>query len=452
MKAKILIVDDEDLIRWSLSESLRTEEHEVITAKNGEEAIRIYNEESPDIVIMDIKMPGIDGIEALKKIKESDESAQVIMITAFTDVNTAITALKAGAVDYIIKPFNVEEVKVIVEKSLESLRVKREYTKFKEDTEKKYESIKLIGKSEAIKRVLQVVERITQSDVSCVLITGESGSGKELIARLIHFNSHRKNRPFMEIDCTSLTPTLIESELFGHEKGAFTDAKTLKRGLLEISDGGTVFLDEIAEMPISSQAKLLRFIETQTFKRVGGVKDIKVDVRIIAATNRNLEEYIKEKKFREDLFFRLNVIPIHVPPLRERKEDIPLLIEHFISQYNKKFKKNINGLDESALEFVMSYPWPGNIRELRNTIERAVLLETEPVIRKESLFLNKNFLIPEQSEDEAIPESLNLEEVEKQLLIKALQEAKGNKSLAARLLGITRDTLRYRMKKYGIEE
>lgn len=452
MNAKILVVDDEGLIRWSLSESLKTDGYEIITAKSGEEAVRIYTDESPDLILMDIKMPGIDGIEALKRIKQLDEFAQVIMITAFADVNTALQAMKAGAVDYIIKPFNIEEVKVIIEKTLENIRLKREYTKLKEDVEKKYESIKIIGKSEEIKRVLKLADQISHSDVSCVLITGESGVGKELIARLIHFNSKRKNKPFMEIDCTSLAPTLIESELFGHEKGAFTDAKTLKRGLLEISDGGTVLLDEIAELPLSSQAKLLRFIETQTFKRVGGVKDIKVDVLIIAATNRNLEEYIKEKKFRNDLFFRLNVIPIHLPSLRERKEDIPLLVDYFIEQFNKKFKKNIKSLDEEAMNFVMEYSWPGNVRELKNTIERAVLLEQGGTVSKEHLFLHKNFLMPEEPETEPIPKSLNLDAIEKQFLIKALQESKGNKSLAARILGITRDTLRYRMKKYGIEE
>lgn len=453
MNARILIVDDEDLIRWSLAESLKSETYEILTAKTGEEAIKIYIEDSPDLVLMDIKMPGIDGIEALKRIKQNDEYAQVIMVTAFADVNTALQAMKAGAVDYIIKPFNIEEVKVIIDKTLENLRLKREYTKLKEDVEKKYESIKIIGKSKEIQRILALAEQISHSEVSCLLITGESGVGKELIARLIHFNSIRRNKPFMEIDCTSLSPTLIESELFGHEKGAFTDAKTLKRGLLEISDGGTVFLDEIAELPISSQAKLLRFIETQTFKRVDGIKDIKVDVRITAATNRNLEEYIKEKKFREDLFFRLNVIPIYIPPLRERKEDIPELVNFFIEQFNKKFKKNIKSLDEEAMSFVMKYPWYGNVRELKNTIERAVLLETEGTICKEHLFLDKNFLMPDEHDTEGEPmtESLNLEEVEKQLLVKALQESKGNKTLASRLLGITRDTLRYRMKKYGIE-
>lgn len=452
MSARILIVDDEDLIRWSLSESLK-DQYEILTAKSGEEALKKYSEEGPDLVLMDIKMPGIDGIETLKRIKQQDEYAQVIMITAFADLNTAISAMKSGAVDYIMKPFNIEEVKVIIEKSIESAKLKREYTKLKEDVEKRYESIKIIGKSEKIKKVLELADRVTNSDVSCVLITGESGTGKELIARHIHFNSSRRNKPFMEIDCTSLTPTLIESELFGHEKGAFTDAKTMKRGLLEISDGGSVFLDEIAELPITSQAKLLRFIETQTFKRVGGVKDIKVDVRIIAATNRNLEEYIKEKKFRDDLYFRLNIVPIHLPPLRERREDIPELVDYFIDQFNKKFKKNIKGLDRETMEFVLQYPWPGNIRELKNTLERAVLLERENVIRKENLFLNRG-LVEEQppASNEDIPESLNLEEIEKRVLLKALQEANGNKSLAARLLGITRDTLRYRMKKFGLEE
>lgn len=457
MTAKILIVDDEDLIRWSLAESLKADNYEILTARSGEEALRHYSEESPDIVLMDIKMPGIDGIEALKRIKEIDEFAQVIMITAFADVNTAIKAMKAGAVDYIIKPFNIDEVKVIIEKSFESLRLKREYTKLKETAEKRFESVRIIGKSEKIKNVLALAERVSNSDVSCILITGESGVGKELIARTIHFNSERRKYPFMEIDCTSLSPTLIESELFGHEKGAFTDAKTMKRGLLEISDGGTVFLDEIAELPLSSQAKLLRFIETRTFKRVGGVRDIKVDVRIIAATNRNLEEYIKEKKFREDLYFRLNVVPINVPPLRERKEDIPLLIEFFIEQFNKKFKKNIKGLDDEAKALVMEYLWPGNVRELKNSIERAVLLSTDEFIMREHLLLNTNFLTMDEENDsendkESVSTPLNLEEVEKNLLIKALQESKGNKSLAARLLGVTRDTLRYRMKKYGIEE
>ncbi|HEY4716376.1 MAG TPA: sigma-54 dependent transcriptional regulator [bacterium] len=453
MAFKVLIVDDEDLIRWSLQEALKNDGYGVLTAKTGEDAITIFNEESPDVILMDIKLPGINGIEALKKIKDIDGSVQVIMITAFAEVNTAVDAMKAGAADYIIKPFNIEEVKIIVGKCTETLKVNREFSRYREEEQKKVIIQKIVGNSPQIKRVLEFVEKIAASEANCILVTGESGTGKELIARKLHFDSLRKGKPFMEIDCTALPETLIESELFGHEKGAFTDAKTLKHGLLEISDGGTVFLDEVSEMSLSSQSKFLRFIETQTFKRVGGTKDIKVDVKIIAATNRNLEEYIKSKKFREDLYFRLNVIPICMPPLRERREDIPLLMAFFIEQFNKKFKKNIRAADEDAMEFIMNYNWPGNIRELKNIIERAVLLESAEFIKKENLVISSTIEKPvTASIDQPITtDNLNLEETEKDMIVRAINKANGNKTLAAKLLGISRDTLRYRMEKYGIE-
>jgi len=446
-KRKILVIDDEKLIQWSLEQELSRDGYEVFSASTGEAGLQLFDRESPDLTIVDIRLPGADGIEILEKIKAQDKEHPIIMITAFGDVGTAVRAMKLGAFDYLTKPFDLEEVKLVVGKALESRMLRQEVSELRK---KERQTNQIVGASPEIKKVLEAVQKIAETDATTVLIVGESGVGKELMAKAIHYQSQRGEKPFMEIDCSALPETLIESELFGHEKGAFTDARTLKKGLLELADGGTAFLDEVGDMPLSTQGKILRVIETKTFKRVGGTRDIQVNIRIIAATNKSLADLTKQGKFREDLYYRLNVIPIFIPPLRERKEDILPLVKHFIEHYNKEFRKHVRGPSPEAEKRLISYSWPGNVRELINVIERAILLEGKDIILPEHLILevgtqgatSKDFRLPERG--------VSLDDVEKNLVIQALEMTSGNQSRAAGLLGITRDTLRYRMKKYHL--
>jgi len=446
-KRKILVIDDEKLIQWSLEQELSRNGYEVFSAGTGEAGLQLFERESPDLTIVDIRLPGADGIEILEKIKAQDKEHPIIMITAFGDVGTAVRAMKLGAYDYLTKPFDLEVVKLVVGKALESRMLRQEVTELRK---KERQTNQIVGASPEIKKVLEAVRKIAETDATTVLIAGESGVGKELMAKAIHYQSQRGDKPFMEIDCSALTETLIESELFGHEKGAFTDARTLKKGLLELADGGTAFLDEVGDMPLSTQGKILRVIETKTFKRVGGTRDIQVNIRIVAATNKSLGDLTKQGRFREDLYYRLKVIPIFIPPLRERKDDILPLVKHFIGHYNKEFRKHVRGPSPEAEKRLLSYSWPGNVRELINVIERAVLLEGKDIILPEHLILevgtqgapSKDFRLPERG--------VSLDDVEKSLVIQALEMASGNQSRAAGLLGITRDTLRYRMKKYHL--
>jgi len=453
-EAKILIIDDEKLLRWSLEQNLSKEGYTVFSAENGLEGLNTFKEELPDITLLDIHLPDVSGITVLEGIKEINRNALVLMITAFGDVQTAVKTIKLGAYDFLEKPFNMEKLKIVVTKALETASLRREVSQFRENLSSKYGFNSIIGESESIKKVFEVIAKIARSDATTVFINGESGTGKDMTAKVIHYQSARAERPFMEINCTALPDTLVESELFGHEKGAFTDAKAMKMGLFEMADGGTVFLDEIGDMQPSTQAKLLKVIENKSFKRIGGTKDIEVDVRIIAATNKDMSEEVRQGRFREDLFYRLKVIPITLPPLRERGNDILHLGRFFIDSFNREFKKNVKGLDKETEKCFLEYPWPGNVRELKNVIERAMILESADYILTEHLpieLTSRELQMGSISNIEMRipPGGIDIESVEKELIRQALDKTKGNQTRAARMLNLTRDTLRYRMQKFG---
>ncbi len=452
--ARILVVDDEHLIRWTLEQHLQKEGYEVITAEDGEKALGMVRELTPELVLLDNQLPGAPGIEILGKIKEFDKNTVVIMITAHGMLDTAVQAMKLGAYDYVSKPFNLDELTLTIKKSLETVSLKQEVRLLREQQKVVYKSDTIIGKSRAIQSVLEMIGKIAQSDASTVLVQGESGTGKELVARAIHKGSARAEYPFMAINCAALPETLLESELLGHEKGAFTDAKAQKKGLFELADGGTVFLDEVGDMAYSMQAKLLRVLEDKSIRRVGGVKDISVDVRVISATNQELKDMMTEGRFRKDLYYRLQVVPIYLPPLRERKEDILPLAKHFIEIFNEDFHKNVKEISEKAREFLVRYDWPGNVRELKNVIERAMILESEDILLLEHLpieLVSGNMpSFPSYSGLSIPKEGLSLDKVEEDLVKQALSIASGNQSRAADLLGMQRDAFRRRLKKYGL--
>jgi len=446
-KGRILVVDDEYLIRWSLQQNLLEHGYDVLLAASAEEGLALMERAEPDLVLLDIQLPGMSGMELLPGIKERRPDCAVIMVTATSDLSVAVRAMKDGAFDYIPKPFNLEEVRLVVDKALETRRLRDEVTRFREKESVRYGFHNFTYKSAIMGDVVDVARKIALSETATVLLTGESGTGKDLLAQAIHYESARKDMPFMPLNCTALPRELLESELFGHEKGAFTDAKTLKKGLFEIADGGTLFLDEIGDMDLALQAKLLRILESRIFKRVGGTRDIAVDVRVIAATNRDLEERIREKAFREDLFYRLNVIPIAIPPLRERREDIIPLAERFLEDLGKDLGKEIRKIEPDAARAMEEYDWPGNVRELKNIIERAMILSSASSLGMGDLTLKR---VSDPQRPSGQGGSLNLEEMELHLINEALERARSNQSVAARLLGISRDTLRYRMKKHGL--
>lgn len=454
--AKVLVVDDEKLLRWSLGQNLTKAGYEVLSADRGRLAVDLFKQERPDIVLLDIHLPDISGLKVLEEIKAIDQNAVVIMITAYGDIETAVKSMKAGAYDFVEKPFNMEKLNILIEKALETVSLKREVSELRSELKSKYGFDSIIGQSPQMQQVFETIKKVAASDASTVFISGESGTGKDLVARVIHYESKRAERPFLEINCTAIPETLIESELFGYEKGAFTDAKTLKKGLFELADGGSIFLDEIGDMKLHTQAKLLKVLETKSFKRIGGVKDINVDVRIIAATNKNLEQEVKKGNFREDLYYRLKVIPIHLPPLRERGEDILILAKYFIDMYNREFKKSVRGLTEETKKLFLSYAWPGNVRELKNVIERVMILENTDYIKPEHLppEIHSPGEVQKRNisalEFDIPPGGVDIEEVEKKLIERALEITRGNQSKAARLLNLSRDAFRYRMQKYGL--
>lgn len=454
-KAKILVVDDEELIRWSLEQNLSEEGYQVLTAGTGEDALRLTREELPDLIFLDLQLPGISGMEVLQKVKEISSDIIVVIITALGVVEMVVKAMKLGAFDYINKPFNLDELSLLVEKAMETVRLRKEVATLRAEQNQRFSPVNIIGSDGKIKSVMGMVEKVAKSDTTTVLITGESGTGKELIAKAIHSTSARASEPFMAVNCAALPETLLESELMGHEKGAFTDAKTMKKGLFELADGGTLFLDEIGDMPLGMQAKILRVLEDRMVRRVGGTKDVAVDVRIISATNKDLLKAIEAGTFRSDLYYRLQVIPIKLPALRERKGDIIPLVMHFVEQFNKEFNKDVKGISKMAERFLLEYSWPGNVRELKNVIERAIILESEETLLVEHLPLEIVAMGTKPRKTEGLdiqipPEGISIEAVEKELIEKALDMTGGNQSKAAKKIGLGIDAFRYRMKKFGL--
>ena len=446
--ATVLIVDDEELIRWSLRERLRSEGYETLEAGTGAAALESFKE-GVDLVLLDYRLPDTDGLSVLRELKKQDPDILVILLTSFVSVETAVEAMKLGAFHFANKPFNLDEVAATVARALETTRLRREVRQLRANEARPYSLQAIVGGSEAMESLRQLVAKVAASPASTVLLTGESGTGKDLVAKVIHYNSARASRPFMNITCSALPEHLLESELFGHERGAFTDARMQKRGLLESADGGTVFLDEIGEMVPALQAKLLRFLEEKSFKRVGGAADIRVDVRVIAATNRNLEEEVAKGRFRSDLFYRLNVLPMPLPALREHSADVPMLVEYYIDTYNSEFKKRILGLSAQAATLLQAYGWPGNVRELRNVVERAMLLaEGDRLEGKDFGVLKAG---PGSGDPFDLPPAgVDLEELERSLVAQALKRAGGNQTKAAGLLGLNRDQIRYRIDKFGL--
>jgi two-component system response regulator AtoC len=447
--AVILVVDDEALVRWSLRERLNADGYDILEAGLASEALeRLSAIDSIDLVLLDYKLPDGDGLTVLRRIKETSPEIQVILMTAFSSVETAVEAMKLGAYHYVNKPFNLDEVVMLVEKALETSQLRREVRALRSSQGREYAFDAIIGSSSAMQAIKALLARVAGSPASTVLLTGETGTGKDLAAKTIHYNSDRARRPFVNITMSALPEQLLESELFGHERGAFTDARQQKRGLLETADGGTVFLDEIGEMTAGLQARLLRFLEEKTFKRVGGLADTRVDVRVIAATNRNLEQEVSQGKFREDLFYRLQVMPIALPPLRERRGDIPLLASFYIDLFNREFKRHVRGVSPDALKMLEQYQWPGNIRELRNAIERAMLLVEHEWLQPGDFTTLTRSVTP--AEFKLPAEGISLDEVERQLLVQALERSGGNQTQAGQLLGINRDQVRYRIEKFGL--
>lgn len=453
----ILVVDDERSMRDFLAIMLKKEGYQVTVVEDGNQAIKAIQKDIYDLVITDIKMPGIDGLQVLQAIKELSPDTLVIMITAFSSTQDAVKAMKQGALDYISKPFEVEEIKLVVRNALERKRLSEENRYLKRELESRHTSAAIVGESPAIQRVLKMIEKVSYNR-STVLILGESGTGKELVARAIHQNSPRRNKPFVTVNCGAIPEPLLESELFGHMKGSFTGAIANKQGLFELADGGTFFLDEIGETTPTIQVKLLRVLQDRQFKRVGGTVDIRVDVRIIAASNKDLEKMVREGTFREDLFYRLNVIPIYIEPLRNRKEDIPLLVNYFLRKYSEELGKTISGITDEAMKVLMDYNWPGNVRELENAIERAIALESGSVISVQSLPDSvRGISTPIKPYIPDIPpEGVDLEnivkEVEKGLLMKALQKSGWVKKQAANMLHLSFRSLRYRLDKFDIDK
>ena len=453
MKTKnaILVVDDDLAHRTMLRTLLGGWGYDITEADDGQRAIEAVHQKPFDLILMDIRMIKVSGLEALSEIKRFNPAIPVIIMTAYASVETAVKALKEGAYDYLTKPLDFDELKLTIERAMEHTRLKEENRYLRESLADQFDRKNLIGRSPAMTRLMETVAQVAPSEAT-VLIAGESGTGKEMIAGAIHFNSLRENGPFVKINCAAITETLLESELFGHEKGAFTGADRRKEGKFRQAEGGTIFLDEVSEMSPAMQVKLLRVLQEREITRVGGDEAVKVDVRVIAATNKDLIREMEAGRFREDLYYRLNVVTINVPPLRERKEDIPLIAQHFLTLFAEKNHKNIKGFTPQAMDRLLKYTWPGNVRELMNAVERGVVLSRSDYLDEEELSLVLRSHMP--TEEAALlkieAEDMPLEAVEKEAIVKTLETAGGNKSEAARRLGITRRTLHIKLKKYGM--
>jgi two-component system response regulator AtoC len=467
---KIMIVDDERLVRWSLRQKCEEWGYHVIEADAGEPALRLAQRESPDLVLLDVRMPDLTGIEVLDQLKKSGDARAVIMITADPQLDDVKAALKLGAYDFVGKPVDFDELHVTIKNALEATNLRAEVQTLRGEVRRDAGYKSVVSVSPKMTELMNFVRKVASSEATTILIQGESGTGKDLIAKAIHYESSRHEKPFVAINCSAIPETLMEAELFGHEKGAFTDAKQMKKGLFEAADGGTLFLDEIGELSPLLQAKLLRVLEDQVIRRVGGIKDMQVDVRVIAASNRDLEKAVREGQFRQDLYYRLAIIAIFIPPLRDRKEDILPLVDFFIDRYNRRFKKSIRGITDDTRRLILSHNWPGNVRELKNTIERGMILEDTPFLRPVYLpfsvgesggrtvfertspadggqTLANGRTLPRLY----IPEGgTSLEEVEHAMVELAMRQANGNQTHAAKLLDISRDALRYKLKKFGL--
>ena len=456
---KILVVDDEESIREFFEIMLKREGYQVLTAANGREALETLKKSQADLVISDIQMPELSGMELLAALKDTDSEIPVIMITAFGSTETAVEAMKLGAYDYLQKPFKIDEVKIVIRQALERRSLQMENVQLKKELGTRYGFDNLIGGAPPMLRIYEMIRRVANTK-SSVLITGESGTGKELIARAVHYNGPLKDKPFVTVNCGAIPENLMESEMFGHKKGSFTGAIADKKGLFEVANGGTIFLDELGELPLSMQVKLLRVIQEGTFKRVGGTEDIVVDVRVISATNKTLDVEVKAGRFREDLFYRMNVIQVHCPPLRERKEDILMLANHFLEKFSKVLAIDVKKISQEAMDVLKRYHYPGNVRELENIIERTVALEPGSIILPESL--PRHLLEVQQAPGQLDANKIEIDttkgidleklvaEFERTLLTKALQQAGGIKKRAARLLNISFRSMRYRVDKYAL--
>jgi two-component system response regulator AtoC len=467
---KIMIVDDERLVRWSLRQKCEEWGYNVIEADAGEPALKLAQHESPDLVLLDVRMPDLTGIEVLDQLKKNDDARAVIMITADPQLDDVKAALKLGAYDFVGKPVDFDELRVTIKNALEATSLRAEVQTLRGEVRREAGYNSVVSVSPKMTELMNFIRKVASSEATTILIQGESGTGKDLIAKAIHYESSRQEKPFVAINCSAIPETLMEAELFGHEKGAFTDAKQMKKGLFEAADGGTLFLDEIGELSPLLQAKLLRVLEDQVIRRVGGIKDMQVDVRVIAASNRDLEKAVREVQFRQDLYYRLAIIAIFIPPLRDRKEDILPLVDFFIDRYNRRFKKSIRGVTDDTRRLILSHNWPGNVRELKNTIERGMILEDEPFLRPVYLpfsvgesggrtvfertspadggqTLPNGRTLPRLY----IPEGgTSLEEVEHAMVELAMRQSNGNQTHAAKLLDISRDALRYKLKKFGL--
>ena len=448
MKATILVVDDEELGRRLLRERLERNGHRVLEAVTGREALR-RADEGVDLVLLDYRLPDTDGLAILSQLKELHPEILVILLTAMPDVRIAVDAMRRGAFHFANKPFDLEEVAATVGRALETTRLHREVRQLRASEARPYRLGSVVGHSPVMESLRHLIAKVAGSPASTVLLTGESGTGKDLLAKVIHYNSTRAARPFMNITCSALPEQLLETELFGHERGAFTDARMQKRGLLESAEGGTVFLDEIGEMVPALQAKLLRVLEERTFKRVGGSVDVHVNVRVIAATNRNLEEEVARGRFRSDLYYRLNVLPIRLPALRDHAEDVPILAHYYVEVFNTEFKKRITGLSPGAELLLKTYAWPGNVRELRNVLERAMLL-AEGQWLDEADFAALSGHVGSAAPFDLPPGGIDLEQLERSLVAQALRRCEGHQSKAGRLLGLNRDQIRYRIEKFKL--
>jgi DNA-binding NtrC family response regulator len=465
-----MIVDDERLVRWSLRQKCEEWGYHVIEADSGVPGLKLAERESPDLVLLDVRMPDLTGIEVLDQLKKNGDARAVIMITADPQLDDVKAALKLGAYDFVGKPIDFDELQVTIKNALEATSLRTEVQNLRSEVRRGagYESV--VSVSSKMTELMNFVRKVAASEATTILIQGESGTGKDLIAKAIHYESTRQQEPFVAINCSAIPETLMEAELFGHEKGAFTDAKAMKKGLFEAADGGTLFLDEIGELSPLLQAKLLRVLEDQVIRRVGGIKDMQVDVRVIAASNRDLEKAVRENQFRQDLYYRLAIIAIFIPPLRDRKEDILPLVDFFIDRYNRRFKKSVRGITEETRRLILTHTWPGNVRELKNTIERGMILEEEPLLRPlylpfsvgesggRTVFERTSSATDGQTLPNGrmlprlyIPEGgTSLEEVEHTMVELAMRQANGNQTHAAKLLDISRDALRYKLKKFGL--